>query len=310
MIKNNRLHITVAIPAYNEEKNIGNLIDQIVVQSGDSFVLDGIVVVSDGSNDDTVKIVKEKINKYKLLKVIDSPVRLGKIHRLNQIYKLNKSPALLILDADILLENEKTLEKISKFCLNNSDAEVIAIHQIPIRPKNFVGRCIYAGYQFWDIARLSVKNQDHIQNLYGAATLYRKNFSDKFSFPKDITDDRGYLYIKSKEKEKFRYYMGTCIYYLPVSTIHDFWKLSDRSFNKNEDILAKRFGPMVYNLYHIPFRLKIKGIFITFIHNPIYTIFGLLLNYLVRIFPTADKLYGEKMWEISTSTKKKVELNA
>jgi hypothetical protein len=182
--------------------------------------------------------------------------------------------------------------------------DVIAIHQIPIRPSTFIGKCIYGGYSFWDEARLSVRNFDNIQNLYGAATAYRYRFTSKFRFPKDITDDRGYLYIKAKEAGGFVYTKLTNIFYLPVSTFHDFRKLSDRSFDKNRDQLKKYFDGDVDTLYKIPTSNKIKAIVKVFFNNPFYCLMGLVLNIYTRLFPLHDSLYNSKMWEISESTKK------
>src|SRR5205823_2113154 len=116
-------------------------------------------------------------------------------------------------------------------------AVMAAVHQIPIKPNTFIGNIIFAGYQFWDTTRLSVKNCDHIQNHYGAATALRQSFIKDVQFPSGITDDRGYLYIRAKQAGNFHYIRNAYIYYYPVETFIDFLKLGDRSFKKNQDAL-------------------------------------------------------------------------
>lgn len=60
--------VLLVIPAYNEEKNIGKVVDHLV---RDFPELD-YVVVNDGSRDSTARICRE--NGYNLL---DLPVNLG-----------------------------------------------------------------------------------------------------------------------------------------------------------------------------------------------------------------------------------------
>lgn len=314
MVNNNKqqpkkesITVTVAIPAFNEGANIAALIKQVLKQSGKKFILEKVLIISDGSTDDTARVAQEIAKYNDKVNVLSFELREGKVKRLNQIYRLNKSEILVILDGDIALQNNHLLNKLIEYMSYDKEAKVVAIHQIPVRPDTFVGKAIYAGYEFWDRSRLSVRGQNHIQNLYGAATAYRKVFAKKFRFPADITDDRGYLYMKAKEVNGFRYFKGTNIYYHPVSALSDFFKLSDRSFGKNQKALEKYFGAeRVANEYKIPVFYKIRSIAIVFIKSPIYTIFGIVLNILTRIIKSKDKLYDQKMWEVSKSTKKTI----
>ena len=50
--------VTVAICACNEEANIGRLIKSILEQKESSFRFEKLFVVSDGSTDKTVEIIK------------------------------------------------------------------------------------------------------------------------------------------------------------------------------------------------------------------------------------------------------------
>jgi glycosyltransferase involved in cell wall biosynthesis len=301
--------ITVAIPAFNEAKNIQNMLKTVMDQKIDNdFKLERIIVVSDGSNDATVEKV-QALNKYmRIIEVIDHKDRKGKVARLNEIYKLNKSDILMIFDGDIVLGTKKSINEMSKILKNEKDAVMVAAHQIPIKGKTFVSKVIYAGYKVWDDARLAVPNQDHIQNFYGAATAYRKSFSNKLFIPKSITDERGYLYFLAKEKGGFRYTENAEIYYRPVDTIHDIRKLADRSFSKNQIVLSKLFGNKVFEMYVIPTKYKIYSIIKNMINDPFFTLLGLIMNILLRLFPEHDNLYDKGAWEMSTSTKEEIKL--
>ena len=57
------LKVTVGIPCYNESKNILKCLDSITSQS-DIFQDIEVLIVDDGSTDNTVKIIKNYIKKY------------------------------------------------------------------------------------------------------------------------------------------------------------------------------------------------------------------------------------------------------
>lgn len=303
---NNKLTVTVGIPAYNEESNIVNMLSSIISQKGKSFRLEKIIVMVDGCTDNTEKKAKIFAKKNKKVYVISDNRRKGKIKRLNQLYKINKSDIFIQFDADIVLASQHVIQKMIKPFIEDKNTTMVSAHEVPLKPDTFIGKIIYAGYEFWDRTRLSVKNYDHIQNHYGAATAMKKSFARKARYPKDITDDRGYLYLTAKKYGNFKYVIDAVIFYWPVSTLRDFLKLHDRSFSKNQTALAKYFSTQVYELYHIPLTNKLKAIAATFIKDPLYTVLALTLNIYTRLVPRHDKLYSQGMWETSNSTKKAV----
>lgn len=306
---NNKLTVTIGVPAHNEEKTIISLLTSLIIQRGESFTIQKIIVMLDGCTDATEKKAKAFAKAHPQVTVFSDNQRVGKVKRLNQLYHMNTSDIFIQFDADIILASSYTIENMIKVFLHDEKTVMVAAHEIPIRPQTFIGKIIYAGYEFWDRTRLSIKDYDHIQNHYGAATALRKSFVKGVSYPEDITDDRGYLYLFAKHYGKFHYTIDAAILYHPVSTLHDFFKLADRSFSKNQDALVKYFSPTVYNEYSIPFRNKLKAIAITFIKNPFYTTLALLLNIYSRLVPHYDILYGNGMWEIASSTKKTIPSN-
>src|SRR3989344_3768380 len=98
-----KLTVTIGIPAYNEQENIQAMLKSVLAQKGNNFVIKKIVVVSDGSSDQTVSKVKEIQKESHLISLVEGKTRKGKIIRLNKIYSLNKSDILFTFDADIVL---------------------------------------------------------------------------------------------------------------------------------------------------------------------------------------------------------------
>ena len=63
-MKNNVSKVIVIIPAYNEEKNIASLMTNIDIVMSRCKVLYRIIVVNDGSTDDTKNIIEQLSKKY------------------------------------------------------------------------------------------------------------------------------------------------------------------------------------------------------------------------------------------------------
>ena len=61
-MKNNIKNISIVIPVLNEEKNIGSLIDEIIITLNNKIEYE-IIVVDDGSSDRTIQNIKKKIKK-------------------------------------------------------------------------------------------------------------------------------------------------------------------------------------------------------------------------------------------------------
>ena len=79
-----KLTVTVGIPAYNESANITHLLRALLEQKDNGFVLESIIVMSDGSTDDMVARA-QSVNDPRIT-VVHEIERLGKPSRVNQIF--------------------------------------------------------------------------------------------------------------------------------------------------------------------------------------------------------------------------------
>ena len=68
-MKNNIKKISIVIPVLNEEKNIGSLIDEIIITLNNKIEYE-IIVVDDGSSDRTVLNIKKKLKKASIKLII------------------------------------------------------------------------------------------------------------------------------------------------------------------------------------------------------------------------------------------------
>lgn len=94
------MHLSVIIPAYNEEKNIEKTIDfchQYLKTQNYNFE---IIIVNDGSGDKTKDILKELKNKMNNLRFINIEHNMGKGEAVRQGLLAGNGNFLLFLDAD------------------------------------------------------------------------------------------------------------------------------------------------------------------------------------------------------------------
>jgi glycosyltransferase involved in cell wall biosynthesis len=306
MKKPKKISLTVAIPAFNEEANIANVLVSLIKQKQTNFSLKEICVYSDGSTDKTVEIVKKLKKTYHIIKIIESYDRKGKNFRLNQIFLENSSEIVAIVDADIGILGNDFLVNLAKVLIADSQAQMVVAHQKLLKPDNFMGKLMYYSYLNWDFVRLGVPNQDHVQNFYGAATAYKKSFARSLHIPPGVKEERLYIYLMAKKQSGFRYTFASTIVYYPVSTWEDFMKLSRRSFGTNDAKLNKIFKFETSTATIIPREYRIRGYLKSLIRSPFYAALSLGLNLFISRLRPKNKIVSSSLWEITKSNKKAI----
>lgn len=91
--KNNSKKVTAIIPAYNEEKRIGKVLDVVVKHP----YFDEVIVVDDGSTDGTSEIV-EKYN----IKYLKNKFNMGKGYSMDLGVNMAKNEIIFFADADVI----------------------------------------------------------------------------------------------------------------------------------------------------------------------------------------------------------------
>src|SRR5689334_482537 len=104
----NKSTLSIGIPAYNEQANIKDLITALMNQVQENFVLEKIIVASDGSTDQTEQIVRS-ISDTRVQLIADGQ-RKGQAARQNEIIEQLKSDLLLLLNADVLPTDNNFIE--------------------------------------------------------------------------------------------------------------------------------------------------------------------------------------------------------
>lgn len=115
------MKITAIIPAYNEEKTLGNVIE--VLQQ--CRVVNSIIVVSDGSTDSTVKVALD----FDGLTVIELLENRGKGGAIKAGLDHTDAGVLLFLDADLIGLNEQHVNDLLMPVIENEVAMTIGVFE-------------------------------------------------------------------------------------------------------------------------------------------------------------------------------------
>lgn len=298
--------IIIAIPAYNEEANISNILHVLLHQKVKKIRIKEIVVYSDASTDNMNKQVTEFGRKYPIVRLKKGKIRRGKYFRLNQIFKDCKADILVILDADVNLVGNNFLQTLCSILIKDSKAQMVAGRNTLLQPKNFVGKIIYAQQMIWEYVCSSIPNKDNAFNFYGTATAYKGSFVRKLRIPEVILDPHLYIYLSAKKLNGFRYCFEAEALQWCISTIEDLKKFMRRSIGKRDKKLEAMFGSEAVIVYSVNWKHKIVGFLKALATSPFYTMLALLLQvYVTRIY-SPKRINKSAVWEIVKSSKKPI----
>ncbi len=90
--------VSCLIPAYNEGRNIGRVLEVVCKLS----LLDEIIVLDDGSSDDTAAVVSRYQQKTKALKILASAVNCGKTATIRRGVQACRGDLVVIIDSDLI----------------------------------------------------------------------------------------------------------------------------------------------------------------------------------------------------------------
>jgi glycosyltransferase involved in cell wall biosynthesis len=305
-MKNLKPTVSVFIPAFNEETNIGNILTNILDQVRDNFILKNITVSLDNCTDSTQSHVRSLSRDNKLIKLIINRERKGKYYRVSEAFKKCNTDILVILDADIGLVGKDFLEKIINALITDRKAQMVSARQVPIRPGSFIGKVIYTGFKMWDNVVSEMPDTGSSHNFLGAATAYRGSFARNINIPSHILDPHLYIYLLAQKIRGFRYCNAALIIYHPLATISDYKKFMRRSIGKNTGQLKEIFGSDLVKSPGVSFRYKIIGLIKTFIQEPVYTLPALLLSVYMNKISAALNSDTTPVWGVLTSTKSQI----
>lgn len=296
----NKSKITVGIPAFNEATNIKFVINDVLKQVQKTFTVSKILVVSDGSTDKTVEIVK-KIKSSKI-QILDDKLRLGLGARQNQIFKLSNTEILVLIQADVALKDKFFLEKLVNPIIYEG-ADLTAASLQAVDAQTFVEKVLSSSMRMKKRIFESFNFGNNVYTCHGPARALSKKLYKTIKFKTSIGED-GYSYLFCQANGfQYKYINDAKVFYKLPDNLHDHLSQSLR-YESSKKIFESEFGgDIVKKSYSIPpFIIAVQAVK-AFLQNPVYLIcyLGILLYANIKFYLGPDV---KERWEISLSSKK------
>ena len=288
---NQRPSISIGIPAYNEARNIRELLMVLLEQNQGNFTFEEIIVVCDGCDDETAALARSVA--HPLIKVIENTDRRGQQARQNDIVKSYRGDVLVLLEADTLPAQSDTLEKlVAPFLSPDMSAPVSMVvgSSYNIEPASFFERVLYFGSYLKRGIFAEWKDGLNIYVCHGhSGRALSRSFTEKLSWPSDVPED-AYLYMWLKQcRLTMQRVSGASFYSRNVTTLSDRKKQVEK-YLSGKKALEKYFDRRTLGReYTIPGLLIAKHILFAFLHTPFWT--G---AYLIELF--LNRFYSVKRY--------------
>lgn len=308
---------TVLIPALNEEKNIGGLLDDILEQElGDSLVLEKVIVVSDGSTDSTEDIVRARSARDPRVNLVVNESRMGKPCSLNIGKREVDSDFLVHLDGDVRLNGRHTLRNLLEG--HRDDVGLVGGNPVPVEEAGeslaaLISRC-------GDIMRndimLRIRGGRNIYSAYGRIIAMSRAFYSAIEMPvieggNTLIAEDQFIYL-SCVKLNMRYeFRGDAevLYGLPTS-FKDYLNQVVRFLFSAVNTKAYFDDSRLTAEYRIPLPVKVVALTNLVRREPLGAAAWLGYRVIVRVRYLARRLLFKggvgETWEVSESTKSSI----
>ncbi len=290
----NKPSLTVAIPAYNEEKNIVRLLSALVNQTAKNYKLDSISVYSDGSSDNTVALVKTN---FPNVFVYNFRKNLGKNRRVNQMMKNNKSDILVQVDADIEILDNRVLDRLVCAFDDNPRIGLVCAYHKALEPRTLFGRLSYFGFLVWDEARSRLGEKGIRYYCEGGMRAFSRSFTKVFRLPLDrhVGEDSYSFYFAVANGFVVVAAEKAVVYIKLADNVHDYVHQMKR-FLKDPQMVRETFDKNLEAKYEIMSSgIKFKALLNQLAKDPISGVGYFILQSATKLM--AINYSPEKKWQ-------------
>jgi len=216
------LKLSIIICAYNEEKGIGRLLDNLSKQRLPPEIEDyEIIVVASGCTDRTVPIVKKFMAKNPKVKLIEEKERRGKASAMNKALEVVKGELIVSIPADVFPVKDGLYHLLLPF----RDPKVTAVTGRPIqypksRKNGFLGRIARITYGFWEKQMRILNDVGLAAHCSGEFMAMRSGVVRKI--PEECAAEDSYISIMARRKGFVKFAPKAIVYNVMPSNIRDY----------------------------------------------------------------------------------------
>lgn len=232
-----KIRCSVGITAYNEEANIGRLLQAILDQRLYDVEITEIIVVASGCTDRTEEIVREYMDKDPRIQLHVQEKREGKTSAIN-VFLAHAREKICVLESGDTLPNEDTIGRmVSMFrdpAVGMTGAQKVAVNT----PDHIVGVLSHL--------RLKMEHQLCLEiPRLGELIAFRKVFDQ---LPSDVAMDEAFVEaLILRRGMQVRYAPEAVVYNMGPETVSDFVKQRRRNY-AGHLYLKDKYGYQVSSL--------------------------------------------------------------
>ncbi|HLC62762.1 MAG TPA: glycosyltransferase [Candidatus Nanoarchaeia archaeon] len=244
-IKNYRT-VTIAIPAYNEEKTIRETIESALKLDYPKEKVE-IIVINDGSSDGTKFVVERIIRERKDRRIIlINQINQGKGAALNNALKKASGEIFIPFDADSTIREDALQRIIPEFDLEDMGA-VLPLMKVK-DPKNLLEKIQWCEYLINLFYKKLMSSLDCVSVAPGPFSAYRKSIIQKIGGfdEKNLTEDLEISLRLQKHHYKLKQLFSTEVYTNVPKTFKSFYRQRNRWY-KGTIVNAFHYRQMALN---------------------------------------------------------------
>jgi len=235
-----KIRCSVGITAYNEEANIGRLLQAILDQRLFEVQITEILVVASGCTDRTEEIVREYMAQDPRIQLFVQEKREGKTSAIN-VYLRHARETICVLESGDTLPREDTIEKMVRMfrdpAVGMTGAQKVAVNT----PEHIVGVLSHL--------RLKMEHQLCLEiPRLGELIAFRKVFDQ---LPPDVAMDEAFVEaLIIRRGMQVRYAPEAVVYNMGPQTVGDFVKQRRRNY-AGHLYLKDKYGYQVSSLQNM-----------------------------------------------------------
>ncbi len=295
--------VSVGIAAYNADGNIGALLSAVSCQRQEHLTILEIIVHSDHSTDRTVAVARACTDPR--LEIVDHPDRRGLAASVVSMIETFKGDALVLLNDDIRIADDRFIEKIV-FPVLREEAGLAGANLQPLPARSFVERASVSVFRVWERIRESMADRNTVFTCDGAAMCLSARLARSIAFPDDLGrlgNVDAFLFL-SCVNAGFRYAHAAdaVAYFRSPATLRDYVARNIRN-DSQPRILEKHFGTLVAGVFKKPAVLYWKSVAAEVMKNPLGAAFIFVVGIYIRLKAKRAAETPSPLWEVVRSSK-------
>ena len=178
--------VSVLVPAYNEQDSIRETVETILKSDYKNII--EVIILNDGSKDDTLKIARELEKEYLRVRVLDKK-NSGKADSLNKGIEISKGDLIAVVDADSYPDSHAISSMVGFF--NDKKTGAVTTRILVRKKDNMLRKMQSIEYKIIAFTRKLLGFIDSIYVTPGPMALYRRSALVAIGGfdPKNMTED-------------------------------------------------------------------------------------------------------------------------